>query len=33
MIKIENEEDVKFMPYEDLRKQAKFKKVKKDEKK
>ena len=33
MIKIENEEDVKFMPYEDLRKQAKFKKIKKDEKK
>ena len=33
VIKIENEEDVKFLPYEDLRKQAKFKKPKKDEKK
>ena len=33
IIKIENEEDVKFMPYEDLRKQARFKKPKKDEKK
>ena len=33
VIKIENEEDVKFMPYEDLRKQARFKKAHKDEKK
>ena len=33
VIKIENEEDVKFLPYEDLKKQAKFKKPKKDEKK
>ena len=33
LIKIENEEDVKFMPYEDLKKEAKFKKIKKDEKK
>ena len=33
VIKIENTEDVKFMPYEDLRKVAKFKKFKKDDKK
>ena len=33
VIKIENEEDVKFLPYEDLRKEARFKKPKKDEKK
>ena len=33
VIKIENEEDVKFMPYEDLKKEAKMKKFKKDEKK
>ena len=33
VIKIENEEDVKFLPYEDLRKQARFKKPRQDEKK
>ena len=33
VIKIENEEDVKFSPYEDLRKQARFKKPRQDEKK
>ena len=33
VIKIENEEDVKFMPYEDLKKQIKPRKPKKDEKK
>ena len=33
VIKIENEEDVKFLPYEDLTKLAKFRKPKKDEKK
>ena len=33
VIKIENIEDVKFMPYEDLKKIAKFRKPKKDDKK
>lgn len=33
VIKIENEEDVKFIPYDDLKKQAKFRKPKKDDKK
>lgn len=33
VIKIENEEDVKFLPYEDLQKLAKFRKPKRDEKK
>ena len=33
VIKIENEEDVKFMPYEDLKKQIKPRKPKRDEKK
>jgi len=33
VIKIENEEDVKFLPYEELRKQARFKKPRQDEKK
>ena len=33
VIKIENTEDVKFMPYEDLKKIAKFRKPKKDDKK
>ena len=32
IIKIENTENVKFIPYEDLKKQAKFRKPKKDEK-
>ena len=32
VIKIENEEDVKFMPFEDLKKQARFRKPKRDEK-
>ena len=32
VIKIENEEDVKFMPYEDLKKQAHIRKPKRDEK-
>ena len=31
VIKIENEEDVKFMPYDDLKKQARFKRTKKDD--
>lgn len=30
MIKIENQEDVKFMPYQDLKKQARFQKPKRD---
>ena len=33
IIKIENDEDVKFIPYEDLKQQAKFRKSKRDEKK
>lgn len=33
VIKIENEEDVKFIPFSDLKKQAKFRKDKKNEKK
>lgn len=33
VIKIENEEDVKFLPYEDLQKLARFRKPKRDEKK
>ena len=33
IIKIENDEDVKFIPFEDLKQQAKFRKPKRDEKK